>query len=127
MIGLRPYLLLVLAVAVLVVVGLDAGRHAGACSPANALIGAREYSAARTSYSSVLAGDDHSGCAKAGLARATDGECVDAERIAVTDPSDARHQLLTLAASGPPPGPRSCVWGELARLAPASTTTAAEP
>jgi hypothetical protein len=124
MIGWRPYLLGVLAVGLLVLVGLDVGRSAGQCSSADALIGAREYVKARAGYTTVLENDSHSVCAKSGLARATQGECVFVERIADTDTSEARTQLLAIAEADPPPGPKSCVWREMAVLASASSPQA---
>jgi hypothetical protein len=121
MIGWRPLLLTAVAVALLVVVGLDAAKSTGPCSSADAVIGAREYVKARASYATVLEHDSHSSCAKAGLARATAGECVRAERIADTDAPEARTELLAVAEADPPPGPDACVWTELSALDPAAS------
>jgi hypothetical protein len=118
MIGWRPLLFTAVALALLVVVGLDVAKSTGPCSSADAVIGAREYVKARASYATVLEHDSHSSCAVAGLARATAGECVRAERIADTDAPEARTELLAVAEADPPPGPDSCVWTELPALDP---------
>ena len=120
MIGWRPYLLTGVAIVLLAAVGFDVAstvRQHDACASAARLAGARDFAAARTSYDSVLKSDAHSACASAGLANAISAECVEAQRIATTDPEEAHTQLLALAESMPLPGPRSCVWPQLAAVA----------
>jgi hypothetical protein len=120
MIGWRPYLLTGVAIVLLAAVGFDVAstaRQHDACASATRLAGARDFAAARTSYDSVLKIDANSACARVGLANATSAECVQAQRIATTDPDEAHNQLLDLAESMPLPGPRSCVWFQLAAVA----------
>jgi hypothetical protein len=122
MIGLRPYLLTALAVLALVVVGFDASSRLSTCLSANELIGAQEYAQARASYTTVLEQNGDIACAKAGLEKATNGECADAAAIGVYDRSDALKQLLAFAETDPVPGPESCVQRELTNLSSSSVT-----
>jgi hypothetical protein len=120
MIGWRPYLLAILAIALLVGVGFDVratDRHSRSCASADTLYRSRDFADARVGYAAVLKSDPTSRCAMTGSERATSGECVQAQRIAVTDPAQARTQLLTVAEAQPAPGPDSCVWLRLRVLA----------
>src|ERR1035438_4098897 len=101
MIGLRPYLLTALAVLALVVVGFDASNRVSLCSSGNGLIGAGEYAKARASYTTVLEQHGDIACAKAGLVKATNGECADATAIGAYDRSDALKQLLAFVEADP--------------------------
>ena len=119
-IGWRPYLLTLLALVVLGAVALDvvgAGKQSPSCTAGDGLERARQFVTARTSYATVLVKAPSSACAKRGMSLATYGECVAAQRIGGTDATGARAQLLKIAESEPPPGPRSCVWTDLQNLA----------
>jgi hypothetical protein len=120
MIGWRPYLLVALAIVLLAGVGFDlsaTGRHSRSCASADTLYRARDFADARVGYDAVLESDPASRCATTGSEKAISGECVQAQRIAATDPAEARSRLLAVAEAQPPPGPGSCVWRRLAVLA----------
>lgn len=125
MIGWRPYLLTGLALLLITVAVLDVaakGRKASpdSCASAAVLAQARFFTQARAAYARVLKGDPNSKCATGGILTSTDAVCVQTQRIAQTDPAEARSLLVTLAETDPRPIAASCVWKQLRAIAPAA-------
>jgi hypothetical protein len=126
MIGWRPVLLTALALIVIAGAVLDvvaAGRKPDVCAPAQKLVRGRDFTAARSAYDTVLKQDPDSSCAVQGLRQVTAAQCVQAQRIAVSDPAAAHQQLLALAEQDPVPGATDpCVWDQLQATASSAST-----
>jgi hypothetical protein len=118
-IGWRPYLLTVIALAIVAVACLDqlAPASAGSsCSRQHSQLQAGLVDTALSGYVATETADPQSKCAAAGVVTAQRKLCARAVELAASDLVDARSQLATLARSDPTPRSRSCVWSDLKRL-----------
>lgn len=121
MIGARPYVLTIvaaalIALAVLDVIGTDARAHPGPCAAGARSYAANDYTAARRAYAKVIADDPSSKCAAAGVIEVDRAVCALTRRLAASDPSAARRELEAVAVATPAPTESSRIWSTLEAL-----------
>jgi hypothetical protein len=126
MIGWRPYLLTLLALALIAVVVLDvvaASRGPSSCAKADGLRNAGLYTEADKEYAAVLRDDAKSGCAAKGRSQVGVGQCTRLRPIIAADAAEGRKQVLRFTEADPKPRRDSCLWGLLTDLPPAGGST----
>jgi hypothetical protein len=111
MIGWRPYLFTMLAVALVVAALLDidaATQTPNPCATGDALTANGFPGDARQKLESVLAGDPSAACVSAGLAKVAVRQCLRAHKVSAVDPVQGRQQLVAAVTDDPALNPTKC-------------------